>query len=331
MTDLVVGIEATRERIGVVACTLGGLPGGWVILPGLDGSPVVDLIYRGAATAIRQARRNLGPLRVRAIFVALDTPSDGAGAGGAAGAELRATLSPLLDDGGSLGVGDTLTAAFEAAAGGGWGILLEAGRRSAAFGRSPDGRTARIGGRSAWLDEANTLDVGRRAVQAAVRHLEQRGPATALTGLLWARWGPLPEGTESLPKPEALPSLFALAARTTVEAAERGDRVAQEILREAANTLAGLARAAASRLRWPEGQAVPLYPTAELLHSPLTVEYLKACLARPPAGPPFQVQPPLLAPSAGAVLAAARLAGADVRRTAERLAPHLLGAGLYGL
>lgn len=328
MTDLVVGVEATPERVGAVACSLGGQPGGWATLPGLPGrlaSPSAGLIARAAAAAVRQARHNLGPVRLRAVFVALETPEEpegGSGDGSGGGTGLRAALAALLDEGARLGLGDTLETAFEAAAAGGWGVLLQAGRRGAALGRSPDGTAVRLGGRGGWLDEASTMDVGRRAVQAAVRHLEQRGPATALTGLLEACRARLPEEAESL---------FAFAARATLEAAEGGDGVAQGILQEAAGALASLARAAAVRLRWPEGEPVPLYLTGELLRSPLTVEYLKARLARLPAGPPLRVRPPLLSPPAGAALAAARLAGADVRRMAERLAPRWLGAGLYGL
>ena len=333
MTDLVVGIEATPERVGAVACSLGGQPGGWVTLPGLRPltSPPAGLISRAAAAALRQARHNLGPVRLRAVFVALEGPEEpegGAGEGRGSATELRTALGGLLDEGGRLGFGDTLETAFEAAAAGGWGVLLQAGRRCAALGRSPDGTTVRLGGRGGWLDEASALDVGRRAVQAAVRHLEQRGPATALTGLLeahqarWARWARLSGEAEPL---------FAFAARATLEAAEGGDGVAQGILREAASALASLARGAAARLRWPEGEPVPLYLTGELLRSPLTVAYLKDRLARLPAGPPLRVRPPLLSPPAGAALAAARLAGADVRRMAQRLAPQWLGAGLYGL
>lgn len=341
----------------------------WVSLPlppglGLPQPPTAERVAwaaRAAMAAVQQARRNVGPARVRAIFVALELSGElilalpggfglalpgefgpqprgepgGAGmdnaaqdgsllpqTGRAAAAVLGRELGSLLDDGGRLGFGDTLQTAFEAAAAGGWGILLEAGPRCAAYGRAPDGTTIRAGGRGGWLDEANTFDVGWQAWRAAVRHLERRGPATALTGLLQARW-PSFQGKSD--------ALLPFAARAVLEAAEDGDAVARAILQEAARTQAAQVRAVAARLRWPPGQAVPLYLAGELLRSPIAVQHLRNSLSALPGSPPLKLLPPLLSPPAGALLAAARLAGLDVRRTAEHLAPHLLGAHLYGL
>ena len=131
------------------------------------------------------------------------------------------------------------------------GIVIVAGTGSAVCGRNSAGKTARAGGWGPWVgDPGSAYDIGRRAVEAALRARDQLGSPTALgEKILRAE-----EGDAETPKtqdwdaileriakhPDAVfPKLFPVVA----EAAAAGDAVAQQILAGAANSLASLAKA----------------------------------------------------------------------------------------
>ena len=79
----------------------------------------------------------------------------------------------------------------------GWGVALICGTGSIAYGRSPDGRSARAGGWGYLLgDEGSGYHMGLSALRAVARAADGRGPTTALTAAILAHW--------DLPSPEAL-------------------------------------------------------------------------------------------------------------------------------
>jgi|SRR5579872_48112 len=128
------------------------------------------------------------------------------------------------------------------------GIVIVAGTGSAAYGRDSAGRTARSGGWGPWIgDQGSAYDIGRRAVEAALRARDHLGLPTALgEKILHAEeaaaetqdWDVLLERIAK--RPDAVfPKLFPVV----VEAATAGDAVAQQILSSAAKSLAGLAKA----------------------------------------------------------------------------------------
>lgn len=131
--------------------------------------------------------------------------------------------------------------ALEAAVGGGPGVVLVAGTGSIAFGRDREGREARAGGWGpAVSDEGSATDIGCRAVRAVLEARDGRSPATSLTPRLLDALGvsqveDLPVALANEPF-ECLAALFPLVA----EAADAGDRVAVEILEQAAEALADL-------------------------------------------------------------------------------------------
>jgi N-acetylmuramic acid 6-phosphate etherase len=132
----------------------------------------------------------------------------------------------------------------------GWGVAVVAGTGSMAFARAADGRTARAGGWGPLLgDEGSGYAIALAGLRAAARSADGRAQPTPLTDRLLAAYG--------LTRPEELIGVVyrggdraALASLGPVvlEAAEDGDPVAEEIVREAACELASAAAAAARQL-----------------------------------------------------------------------------------
>lgn len=134
------------------------------------------------------------------------------------------------------------TIALYAAIGTESGILINSGTGSIALGRDEQGRTVRAGGWGSDFDDAGSgYDIGRKAIIAALRSFDGRGPGTKLEARL-CRALKLPDIAALVTRPPTATltaSLFPLVADT----ARRGDPVARGILREAARELAELAHA----------------------------------------------------------------------------------------
>jgi N-acetylmuramic acid 6-phosphate etherase len=132
-----------------------------------------------------------------------------------------------------------------------WGLALVAGTGSMAYGRTPDGRSARAGGWGYLLgDEGSGYALALSGLRAVARAADGRGPATGLTQQFLTRLG------LNRP-PELIPTVYqgswdraALAglAPLVLEAAEAHDTVAAALVAEAAGELAGAAAAVAREL-----------------------------------------------------------------------------------
>lgn len=131
------------------------------------------------------------------------------------------------------------------------GIVIVAGTGSAVCGRNSAGKTARAGGWGPWIgDPGSAYDIGRRAVEAALRARDHLGAPTALgekilraeeakaTHANTQDWDTILERIAKHPD-AVLPKLFPVV----VQAAAAGDAIAQEILVSAAKCLASLAKA----------------------------------------------------------------------------------------
>jgi len=148
-----------------------------------------------------------------------------------------------------------LEIALEAAVGGGPGVVLIAGTGSSAYGRNAEGKTARAGGYGPWLgDEGSAFDVGRRVLAAAALARDEGEPPTRLAERIFAAlacsdWDDL---TERIARntDEVFPAIFPVV----IEAAEAGDRVARDILLDAATALASLADIVIRRLGLADGE-----------------------------------------------------------------------------
>lgn len=151
--------------------------------------------------------------------------------------------------------------ALTAGAPDGLGVVLVAGTGSVAYGRDPDGRTARSGGWG-WLlgDEASAFWLGHAAVRQGIRGADGRGPETTLLERICRRVGV--ESAQDLAdwfyRQETPRPPVAELAGVVEEAAEEGDTAAAVLLDQAADHLARAARAVAVRLTFPGSYPVIL-------------------------------------------------------------------------
>jgi N-acetylglucosamine kinase-like BadF-type ATPase len=144
-------------------------------------------------------------------------------------------------------------AALTGAFGGGAGIILIAGTGVICFGRTPDGEIVRVGGWGYLLgDEGSGFALAQAALIAALKDWDGRGAKTALR--------PIFEKHFNVTSIELIISQiysgdydrgkFAELAPLVFDAADQGDAVAGEIIRNTGRELGNLVRAAASRGKW---------------------------------------------------------------------------------
>jgi glucosamine kinase len=145
--------------------------------------------------------------------------------------------------------------AHRAAFGTSHGVLVIAGTGSIAFGRNPEGQTARAGG---WgpnvSDEGSAFWVGREAVVATLRAYDVGG-SNGLLPVIAQAWKVAPEEVVRLAN--AAEPQFADLAVSVTAAAENGEPGARVITGRAGEALAWLGGAVIRRL-WPKGALVPV-------------------------------------------------------------------------
>jgi N-acetylglucosamine kinase-like BadF-type ATPase len=159
--------------------------------------------------------------------------------------------------------------ALVGATAGGPGVITIAGTGSIAFGRNPEGVTARAGGWGyVFGDEGSAFDIVRQALRAILRHEEGWGPASSLTTAMLAATGAACGDellhwcyTDKFPRERV-----AALAPLVDEAARAGDPVATEVLGAAAQSLATIA-AAVRRQLFAEGDAVNVHFAGGVFHS----------------------------------------------------------------
>jgi N-acetylglucosamine kinase-like BadF-type ATPase len=135
----------------------------------------------------------------------------------------------------------------------GQGIIVIAGTGSIAYGRNDEGRAARAGGWGyVFGDEGGAFDIVRQALRASLRMEEGWGPATSLRGALIEAAGAADANgalhrlyTSEWPRSRA-----AALAPLVDQAADNRDRVALQIINDAAAQLATLAASVRVQL-WP--------------------------------------------------------------------------------
>jgi len=109
-------------------------------------------------------------------------------------------------------------------------VLVMAGTGSNTLGRTSKGELITVGGWvRCWPDEGSGHWIGLRALRAAIREHDEQGSSKLLTALV-AQWKldtleQVVEIAHSIPPPD-----FAALTRTVVEAAAKGDRLAQSVL-----------------------------------------------------------------------------------------------------
>lgn len=133
----------------------------------------------------------------------------------------------------------------------GQGIVVIAGTGSIAFGRNAEGRNARAGGWGyVFGDEGGAFDIARQALRASLRIEEGWGPATSLRGAILQAVGVASADaalhrlyTADWPRSRA-----AQLAPLVDEAADNGDRMALQIMNDAARDLSLLAASVRGQL-----------------------------------------------------------------------------------
>ena len=213
----------------------------------------------------------------------------------------------------ALVVNDALIA-LVAAVQDGPGIVIVCGTGSICYGRNARGEAARAGGWGYLLgDEGSGYWIGRRALTAATRHADGRGPATSLTAFATEHFGVgsvselVPEVHGRDPRRHRISSL----AQAVETAAVQGDVLARDILDDAADELLAAAHSVAERLGM-RGDAFPFVLAGGVFMGvPTLRESVLAGLAE--VAPRCQPQLLLQEPALGAVrLAIAEAQGGAV-------------------
>ena len=159
--------------------------------------------------------------------------------------------------------------AMRAAIGDSPGLIVISGTGSISYGRDDRGRVLRSGGWGAPFDDAGSgYDLGRKAIIAALRDYDGRGPYTQLTAKICDALK-IPDITRVilLPlTPQDIAGLFPLV----LAAARRRDPVAQQMCEEAGKDLADLAVALLKRLGW-QRRIVPVVTAGGVFRASLRI------------------------------------------------------------
>lgn len=161
----------------------------------------------------------------------------------------------------------------------GFGVAVLGGESGLAYAFAPDGKSARAGGWNVLVgDEGSAHYIGLRAVRGVLQAADGRGPETELTALITQEWklnptrpdmlaehvyrlatGPGTGGNKAQIEDtvEGYKREMAALAPLVERSAAKGDRVAQQILEEAADNLAQAVRAVINRSGlWEQYQAL---------------------------------------------------------------------------
>lgn len=198
--------------------------------------------------------------------------------------------------------------ALTGATGGKPGIIAIAGTGSIAFGRNERGETARAGGWGYLFgDEGGAFDLTRRALRAALQYEEGWGNETSLRKLLLEATGATNANAllHRFYTGEYSRVAIASFAPLVSEAAQKGDAIAREIVKEAAAKLAWFVEGVYRHL-FISGGTIPVVYIGGVFKSRLLLSDFEAqilSLIRCPT------QAPRFNPAGGAVLEALRLDG----------------------
>lgn len=201
--------------------------------------------------------------------------------------------------------------ALSGAHGGAPGIITIAGTGSISFGRNAAGKLGRSGGWGyVFGDEGGGFDLTRQALRAALRMEESWGPPTTLRARLLEATAAV-SANELLHKfytPEFTRPRIAGLSHLVEQAASDGDEVAADILREAAQQLAGITLATRTQLFTREESTVVCAIGGAFKSERLLAEFRR----RVESTLTTRLEPAQYGPAAGALLEAYRAAGLSV-------------------
>jgi N-acetylglucosamine kinase-like BadF-type ATPase len=312
---LYVGVDGGASKTRAVVVSEGGA------VPGRSELPSSSAYHRepeeAAAVVVRAAREALERAGAAAPIMAL-----GAGLAGADDPTVRLRLTQALRDAGlarHVSVDHDAAAALAGGTALEPGVVIVAGTGSVAFGIDANGRRGRAGGWGPLLDdEGSGYAVARAALRAAMRAFDGRGPETALSSSIAARFGLTSLVSLKMTVRTLGIDEVASLAPLAVEAAHGGDAVARDIVNRAGEALASMVVAVAEALDW-QHDAFPLvtaggiFEWGNAIRRPM-MEALDAL------GCPARATASRFPPDVGAALLAARAAGSDAASIISRLA-----------
>ena len=190
------------------------------------------------------------------------------------------------------------------------GVVIIAGTGSIACGINSRGRFARAGGWGpAMGDEGSGSYIGRRALESVVMSYDYRGEPTSMMEPILRHFGV--SSPPELPPviyddPDSAMREIAQLSKIAVEAAQKGDKVARGILKDAAKELAVATIAVIEQLRMERDDFQVAYvggvfEAGELILDPLREEIQRFA-------PHATVAPPIEPPVIGAARMATRMA-----------------------
>lgn len=144
-------------------------------------------------------------------------------------------------------------AALTGAFGGGAGIIVIAGTGVICFGRAPNGEIIRVGGWGYLLgDEGSGFSVAQAALIAALKDWDGRGAPTALREIFAKHFNvaSIELIISQIYSPDFDRGQFAELAPLVFAAADQGDAIAQQIIKNAGRGHGHLIRAALERGSW---------------------------------------------------------------------------------
>lgn len=190
------------------------------------------------------------------------------------------------------------------------GVNIVGGTGSIAYGRDAQGAAARSGGwHEFFSDEGSGYWLGRELLTLFSQQSDRRRPRTALYGIV-RRELDLKEDSDinRLTKERFAVSRKETAAlqRLLLEAARQGDPDALACYRQAARHLADILCTAVRKLRFPQGEPVPVSYSGGLFQiQDLILEQVRREAAAEMAPVPLDFRAPRLSPCQGGVLMAA--------------------------
>ncbi|HEY4643651.1 MAG TPA: BadF/BadG/BcrA/BcrD ATPase family protein [Bacteroidota bacterium] len=188
--------------------------------------------------------------------------------------------------------------ALAGAFGGSPGIVVIAGTGSIVMGKDEAGVFRRVGGWGRDIgDEGSGYQIGRRALAAVAKSYDGRSNPTALTDLVLKKLklADVPDLVEKVSR-NALD--MSTLAPLVLEAAKDGDKVAEEILKQAADELVLHVRALLSGIQVRRKVDV-VFSGGLIDHANIYSEFLERKLIS--ACPQVSVRPPLSSPLKGAI------------------------------
>jgi len=203
---------------------------------------------------------------------------------------------------------------------GGEGVVLIAGTGSSSYGRRSDGKSHRTGWGYLLDDGGSGYYLGLQAIIATVMEADGRGPATALGGIVRARFRftDIDDILHIMYRGGAPVADVASLAPEVIGSAVAGDAVAGAILGRGARELAHMVSIVADRLGFT-GRPFSMTMTGGLVDRP---GHYRALIEREirAAAPGVQIKVPALPPVMGAALLALEASGVQpTPRLLERL------------